>query len=317
MELYIEKAFLDNFYLDYQESRATKGQRVIASILTEYGEVDWFIDAPIESTEDLENLKNSNPFFGLRASSSPPVPIPDFKKHFLLNSHCQQTMIMTEEKQDWFNEATKKGAFCMSFEDYEEIIENFIEKCHLKIDLSEVFKGWNHFDFFRTIPFNKILINDNYILTDKGNQSMDFNIIPLFHQILDKNGEIVRIQIFTKNLNPISENVGHIKEAAKKRYKKLNRELANYSINIRIINNDLPHGKFNLHDRILITNFLSIDSGEGFNLLPHKKSNSQIIVESIFDKYTYKRIKNHLKIYEQYLKKSETLESSKFLMYPV
>lgn len=316
MELYIEKEFLDNFYLDYHESVATRAQHIMASILTEYGEIDWFIDIPIETTEDFENLKIANPFFALRAIYSPPVPVKDLKAHFFDKSKCRQTMMFTGKEKEWFGEALNRGAICFSFDDYQEKITSLITQCHVKIDLSEDFSGWSSFSFFNNIPFNNILINDNYILTDKSNHPMEMNLIPLLHQVLMKKKDRVNINIFTKDLNAISDSEVHILEAAKKRHKKLNRELANYSKKITIINNDLQKDKFDLHDRVLISNFLSVDSGKGFNLLPHKKSNSQIVVDSIFDKYTYKRIKNHLKIYQQYMKKFETLETSKFVMFP-
>jgi len=58
------------------------------------------------------------------------------------------------------------------------------------------------------------------------------------------------------------------------------------------------------------------DSGKGFNLIPHKPSNSQIIVESIFSLYTYKRMKNHHRMHKFYLKKLEKLETVKFKSIP-
>lgn len=70
------------------------------------------------------------------------------------------------------------------------------------------------------------------------------------------------------------------------------------------------------HDRVLISNFFTIDSGVGFNLLPARASNSQILVETIFDKYTYKRINNLRKAcnkYEQNLRKKKLEE---FTIYP-
>jgi hypothetical protein len=316
MELYIEKEFLDNFYLEYNESIASESQRKLASILTEYGEVNWYIDTPIDSLEDLHTLKLSNPFFALRANYLPPVSLVNFREHILKNVLNNQCLIFTAENKDWFEDVTQLGALCFSFSNYESKINYIIKRSHFKIDLSENFPGWELFKIFRDIPFNKLVINDNYILVDKGHQSLDKNLVLLLTEILVGKREKVEINIFTKDLNPISSQVNHIKEAAKKRYTKLNSKLANYPKNICIYNNSLQPNGIDLHDRVLISNYLSIDSGKGFNLVPHKKSNSQIIVESIFDKYTYKRIKNHLKIYDQYIKKLETLETSNFVRFP-
>ena len=61
---------------------------------------------------------------------------------------------------------------------------------------------------------------------------------------------------------------------------------------------------------------MGIDCGEGFNLIPYTASNSQIISETIFDKYTYNRLKNIRKNQLEYIKKLNKLETSKFKMYP-
>jgi len=36
---------------------------------------------------------------------------------------------------------------------------------------------------------------------------------------------------------------------------------------------------------------------------PYKKSNSQLTVETIFEKHTYNRLRNHKKMHNDYLKK--------------
>src|SRR5690606_19731334 len=124
--------------------------------------------------------------------------------------------------------------------------------CHYKIDLSEPFQGWDIFNSLNCLPFNRIIINDNYILTDLDNQPMDKNVIVFLRTLLSNKHESTTIEIFTKDLNPISDSPNHNKEAAKKRYNKLNRELANHKKSIKIINNDLQKSKYDLHDRVLI-----------------------------------------------------------------
>ncbi len=56
------------------------------------------------------------------------------------------------------------------------------------------------------------------------------------------------------------------------------------------------------HDRMILSNFQIVESGKGFNLIPHKESNSMITSSTIFDLFTYKRMKNlqrkHQKYYE-------------------
>ena len=70
-----------------------------------------------------------------------------------------------------------------------------------------------------------------------------------------------------------------------------------------------------LHDRVVFSNFLMIDSGVGFNIFPHQTSNSQLIVESIFDLYTYKRLNNHVRFYKTF-KQINTQNKTVFNVYP-
>ena len=62
---------------------------------------------------------------------------------------------------------------------------------------------------------------------------------------------------------------------------------------IKIIHNNVDN--LNSHDRLLYSNHYIIDCAIGFNFNQHLISNSQIIIETIFEKYTYNRLRNHLR----------------------
>jgi hypothetical protein len=314
MEIYIEKEFLDNFYLEFDEDSHSPSQMILANILRDYAEVEWLIDCTIESLEDFEKLKNDNPFFAARALILGPVSINSIKDHFFEKSICRQTLIFTQNTENWFSEAENKGALCFSFESYQTKIETLVDSCHFKIDLSEQFQGWKVFSNLKNMPFNKIIINDAYILTDQDTQRMDRNLFPLIKNIIDiRNKTPIGIEIFTKNLNPPQPGTfDQIKIMAEKRFNRLNSVFANYDLKFKIISNTLQKGRYDFHDRLIYLNFMIIDSPKGFNLEPHKKSNSQISAETIFDKYTYNRLRNHLKMHDDYLNKIKSLETLEF-----
>lgn len=318
MELYVEKEFLDNFCIEFDQDNPSQGQKVLASIFEEYGEVEWFIDAEINTPEDFEALEMNYYFFAKRSDYKAPIGVSSLKEELFERSTFQQTLVFAAAEHEWFKEAEAKGALCFSYGVYEKRLSEIVTSCHYKIDLSESFSGWTAFDCLRHIPFNEILLNDNYILSDKKHQPMDKNIISLLKNLLEqKREQEVKLNIFTKDLNPKQPGTDEqTKEAVETRYRKLNSGLANFKKKIKIINNDLQRDHYELHDRVILTNFFSIDSGKGFNLIPGKQSNSQIVVETIFDKYTYKRIKNHKKIYNDYLKRLSHRETVKFSVYP-
>lgn len=316
MELYVEKEFLDNFSIEFDQKNPSPGQKIVASIFEDYGDVEWFIDVEMNTPEDFEALELNYYFFAKRSNYKAPMGVSSIKERLFKHSDFEQTIIFSASDEKWFEEAEAKGALCFSYENYQRKIHGIINSCHFKIDLSEQFKSWKYFTSLSNLPLNQLLINDNYILTDKSNQPLNQNVISLLQTLLFNKKESTTIEIFTKDLNPISPNKSHVKEAAKKRLKKLNSGLDSDLHSIKIINNDLQKEKFDLHDRVLLSNFFSIDSGKGFNLFPYKKSNSQITVETIFDKYTYQRLNNHLKIYKDYMKKLSIYEDTYFTVHP-
>jgi hypothetical protein len=293
MELYIEKAFLDNFYKAYNEENLSKGQQALYTILKDYNNIDWFFNYKIANPQEYESLKAENPFFGFRSLYSFPNEIDSIKTHFFEQSNCKQTLIFTNDEETWFDAAENKGALCFSFAQYENKIETIINICQFKIDLSENFQGWSALSNLSKLPINQLVINDNYILTDKSNQKIANNLVPILKEILNKRLNIkVKLEIFTKT----NEKEAQIRKNDLSNYFK------EFNLDISLIQNDLT-SNVNFHDRLIYTNFLIIDSASGFNLIPHKTSNSQLIVENIFDKYSYKRRNKHVEMLEAYFAK--------------
>ena len=283
MELYIEKEFLDNFYLEFDESSASSSQKIVATILKEYAEVEWFIDCKTETLEQIETLKAENPFFHARTVYSSPISVNSVKDYFFEKSKCDQTLIFTQYKGDWFNEAERRGALCFSYENYQQKIENIVQKCHFKIDLSEKFKGWGTSlkNIQELMPLNKIIVNDSYLL-DKP-EFYKNNVYPLIKVISEEKSTTKHF--YTDILNkrvPFKSNI--IYNLLKEKYP---------TSEIKIIHNNVDN--LNSHDRLLYSNHYIIDCAIGFNFNQQLTSNSQIIIETIFEKYTYNRLRNHLR----------------------
>ena len=283
MELYIEKQFLDNFYLEFVENAASASQKIVAKILKEYAEVEWFIDCKTETLEQIETLKAENPFFHARTVYSSPITVNSVKDYFFEKSKCDQTLIFTQNNEDWFNEAERKGALCFSYENYRQKIENIVQKCHFKIDLSEKFKGWGTSlkNIQELMPLNKIIVNDSYLL-DKP-EFYKNNVYPLIKVISEEKSTTKHF--YTDILNkrvPFKTNI--IYNLLKEKYP---------TSEIKIIHNNVDN--LNSHDRLLYSNHYIIDCAIGFNFNQQLTSNSQIIIETIFEKYTYNRLRNHLR----------------------
>ena len=284
MELYIEKEFLDCFNNNYIQNEAGIGQQALLKIFKEYADVDWFIDCEINTPEQLLKLKIENQFFAPVSETKPPKAVKSIKEHFFENSKCEQTLIFTQNNNDWFNEAERKGAICFSYDNYQQKIEKVIEKCHFKIDLSEGFQGWEQTlqNIQELMPLNKIIINDNYLLDET--ESYEQKLYPLIKAI-SKNKKTKK-HFYTNILNykKTTFNIELIYNLLKEKYP---------TSEIKIIHNNVDN--LNSHDRLLYSNHYIIDCAIGFNFNQQLTSNSQIIIETIFEKYTYNRLRNHLR----------------------
>ena len=318
MELYLEKEFLEDFYLDFDD---TSIKLILKNIITNYGDKKVFINY---SEIEFAQLKQENMFFALICNTTVPVPVESIEES-VKKSNLSQTLIFTNREESWFKEIENKGALCFSFDNYEEKIKSIINNLHFKIDLSEPLIGWGFLDAFKTINYNKVVIIDGYILGDKTGQKIEDNIIPILKKIVTNNNLL--ITFLTKDLNPnkavpyTTEKIKqNFKEKAKKSFKKLNQIFPKDQIQFAIINSNLNNESsvegFDMHDRNIVTNFSLMDSGLGFNLFPHKSSNSQLVSETIFDKYTYKRLNNILKKQKKYIEDISILEKNIFKMFP-
>lgn len=288
MELYIEKQFLDNFYLDFDEKRASASQKIVATVLKEYSEVEWFIDCKVDSIEQLESLKNDNPYFHARTNYSSPISVNSIKNHFFEKSKCDQTLIFTQNNEDWFGDAERKGALCFSSGNYISKLESIIMTCHFKIDLSEKFDGWESTmeNIRKLIPLNKIIVNDSYLL-DRP-EFYENNVYPLIKAI-SKNKKTVK-HFYTDFLNKVNFSNVDVYNFLAQKYP---------TSEIKIVQNNVDNLKS--HDRLLYSNHYIIDCAIGFNFNPRVPSNSQIITETIFEKYTYNRLRTHLRKTNQHL----------------
>jgi hypothetical protein len=308
MELFIEKEFLEDFEIDSEKNPI---KEVVKNIITNYGDKQVFINY---DEKDFVQLKNEYEFFALICNTTVPIPVSDIKES-VKKSNFLQTLVFTKKEENWFEEIENKGALCFSFDNYEQKIKIIIDNLHFRIDLSEQFNGWSFLDVFKTISYNKIIVTDGYVLVDSDGQKMEENIIPILKKLSDACLNNISITFFTKELKPISNQAKYIREKAKKRIKKFDSLFANINVKFKIINSSLNFG-IDLHDRNIATNFSLLDSGKGLNLIPYKNSNSQIISETIFEKYTYNRLNSILRQQNKYIEKLNKLETLEFTQYP-
>ncbi|GAP68007.1 hypothetical protein BA6E_1026 [Bacteroidales bacterium 6E] len=295
MNLFVEKEFFEEFELDYFCSdKKTEPQVILFQLFNQYSYIRLYTNASLEFIGDSELLSrltdnNANVYFDV-----------DLDQYFQSYSgRIFQTLIFTKEPKDWFQPLILLGALCFSFSDYESRISEFIKKTHLKVDLSDPenlpFK-WNKFRLIYEHS-NLLIISDPYILADKSQQKLKNNLIQMLKENLDQNHDYIAF-IFT---DVEDETTIELK------IKKIYSDLSAYRIKLFVFNRLKYIEKMDIHDRIIYSNYTISESGIGFNLSSYKMANSQIICSSIFEKYTYKRLCNHLSELSAYINKLEKL----------
>lgn len=314
MELYIEKEFLDNFFV---EDKGTIQERV-KKVFEDYGSKKVFIDIPIKDTTHLEQLKKDNEVFASICSNDKlPFSVDSIKEHLFEKSDFAQTLVFVNEDKDWLEDAENRGALCFTWKNYISKIESIVLKYHKEIDLIDEFVGWQDFEKIKDLPSNEIIMSDPFIISNK--HKIDDNLIPLLNSMFNHKTSQVNTILYAK-LNDAnnSQPIDIIREKAKSVHRRLNSHFAEYKTSFKIIStNESLLYKIRFHDRIILTNFLKVECGAGFNLVPSSKGvNSEIRIDSIFTKRTYDRMKKLKKVYNDYKNWIEKLESIHFKYYP-
>ncbi len=219
---------------------------------------------------------------------------------FVNNADYPCALFFMSEEKKWFYLAVNKGALCFSWDNYEHKIKKITTHCHFRVDLGACdFAGWDKlFENIKELPTTQLIMTDKYIINKTPKKTYDLfseNIIPIFKQFITKKKILEAILFsdlssndknFTMNILQKSENI--VKE-----------NIEFDKINLKIVS--FPKG---YHDRILYGQYFMVDATHGFNKELFKRhTNIQIIVDTIFSEYTYKRMLRHKKEIESHCQK--------------
>ena len=288
MKVFFEKEFIENFEIEFSDKKYSEPFKLLYTVFTQYPNIECYTDIEedlqkeaIEGSEILTKLTDINPRI---------KHVTDFKVEILKKSSFQ-TLVFTAQEKDWFEELKELPVLFFSYKRLEEKLSDFIEKNHKKFDLSDEESrfDWKYFDFLYS-DCEILLISDSYIISDKYQQKIKDNLLLLLNKNLNPN-KFYKIFIITElSDSNVREKITY-----------LNSELAKFRLKIYLINRIKQIEVFDLHDRLLYTNYTVTTSPAGFNIKSRKLSNSEVITTSIFDEYTYKKQINHIKGIKKYL----------------
>lgn len=305
MELFIEREFLDNFYIEFDHSLTS--DCILKSLITTYGNKKVYVNY---KEEDFEKLKLENEFFALIANTTIPLPvesIQDAVKKF----KADQTIVLLESDNDWTKRPEFSCCLILNRVTFREKLNNIITYSHFKVDLSQPF---TEFEIFKNelLPISFVQLTDGYLLKDK---SLKSNVIPLLKNLFLNSDHQYKVDFLFKELK------NKIKDKQEAELSSINIHLqsffSRYKIKFKYYKSDLTSA-MDFHDRTILTNFSLIDSGVGFSLSHRKVSNSIINASSIFEKFTYDRMGRIKRIQDNYIEKleSENFQSLELYKYP-
>lgn len=285
MKVFLDKEFLQKFEVGFDDINQIDS--ILKDLFTAYPELELYINIKIEQIEDVEKLKNEskilNQYFSNNTNGLNTIEDNDIEKSIL---DFSLFFISSIESKSWYKEAQEHGILCFTIDNYRNEIASIIDKYHYRIDLSENEFYWDKLRFVKSRE--KITITDNYVLSDKSNQKISENIIPLLKEIASNIRNRLNVRIFTI-AQESRDDINHAEKILDRKITSIKETLNQCLL---YIFNTTRYTYFDFHDRLILTEYQLVECGKGFNLIPHKPSNSQISSFTIFDKCTYKRMKN-------------------------
>lgn len=247
MEIYIDKAFLDNFYAKYDAENDT--HRNLRKFLSKANMGKVFLDFDYSTKEEFEKATTENPFLDELVNIKSVTPTSAFRED------CRSV--------DFYEIGSASKYFFTENTDYQIVEDNFgciyisssnIEKAEFLFLFDEFsfkikdkkYADWSFIEQFKH-PFNAMVITDNYLLKDSN--LIAENVFGLLKRFLPQKLKTeFHLTIIGKDLP---------NNAMQQRYDMINRFLEStfsYKINLSIIRNDY-------HDRCIITNYALLQSG--------------------------------------------------------
>lgn len=318
MNLFVDKVFLFNFEVEYnwkQRYRNSPSQEAFRTILSEYTNVKLFVNF----NDDIEGLGESQLINAFSDYNPANVHyIIDLNEYLLnLKELPFQTVVFFEEDNGLGNRIRSLGGLFFDYNTYEKELYDLLKKCHVPIDLSAV-KDFDYswFNNVFQLPTRGVIIDDPYILKKRKNISK--NLLELVLSIAKVQIEKVDLGVYSCEVQDVSEKGRPEYDVAFERYTYLNSKGANLLSNIFLLKSKFKPDHYNQHDRWCYLEFAVINSGPGFDLIPFKKGNGKVESKTIFDKFTFGLIKNHLRELKEYNSKMDTVDfhEDKFKVVP-
>ncbi|MDA3779478.1 MAG: hypothetical protein PF487_04530 [Bacteroidales bacterium] len=334
MRVYLDKKFVRNFWNLREDDKGILDHftRTILHQTAHYELVTNYI-----SFDEIRENEEDEMLFEMIFEGVPELHFENFNVDNEFIMHCTKEggilLFLTEQNNEQETLWTKEYGY--EFFSNNSLIqkwEKYFDNKEMKRSLSKAekhsiefdFNGWQDLSFIKKTPYKSLVIVDKYVL--KSEALIKENLIPLIENILPECGiKELNILIIAENILNIKHNT-QTDEPFKKAHDLITNLLSKYKnikFNISIVLHNksfYPKGAQDLHDRIIYTNYYTIEGPSGFEVYKNNEriinNNSKIGASSNFNAYNMHVIPSHLSAIKQYLKKIIRTESLNFKYYP-
>ena len=264
MEIYIDRAFLDNFYAKYDAENDT--HRNLRKFLSKANMGKVYLDFEYSTINEFEKATAENPFLDELVNIKSVTPTSAFKED------CKSVDFyeIGSASKYFFTEDTdiqkiERDFGCMAFNSENLEKASFLFSWFL-LPISKknrTPKNWNFLTDFKH-PSNSMVLTDNYLF-DYNNEEMKENLIPFLKNLMPDTLSIpFQLTIIgqdTKKNIDITQKKIEIEKALRSSF--------GYDINLTII-------PISVHDRNIFTNYMWIYSGIGLNIFKVENKNLRL-----------------------------------------
>jgi len=288
LDLILDKEFANTFHLSYNSVDKEYIDDFYGYFCKKLK--NWKLISNYLDIDDLKKQTKDNPFLELLIECNPEL---DFQKDLLVNidsvgfpdSGSPFKLILTGENTKTCEDRRKR--FGLEYLNPANLSDRWQlyysqrpDKCRTTTYNSEIpeeqrFDTWKKIKTFGH-PLNSIIFIDLYFLKWKTEKELDENIrnnfLPLFENLLSESANETSIEIMIVSIidkkSPLELEQEKKVQLSQERLETLLKLKTQKAIKVNIIaysKSEAPSG-VKLHDRMIITNYFYIKSGEGFNI---------------------------------------------------
>jgi len=299
MDFVFDLDFLDLYTLEYNKTMSH--HQVIERLLTEYTQYKLVIITEKKRGKLETYLFDNIPSVFQAISNVAGFELYKTLGDYLSNNNSERGLVFSDKVKDHIEEIKLSSKVGFSWYNLFDDIINFEQSFKINKNMNSEEEFWNEFNKIG-LCLNDITIVDKYILREDGKQLAELcKKVCSYSDSININVFYQKVPIISKIHETEYDNMKSFLEKSKLR---LHSVLTRKKIkpNFIYLYYEKLKGKFDFHDRYLYHPYGLIKAGGGFDEKGKvDKTNSDILSSSLFDKYSFRKMREHKEMQNKYI----------------